>query len=155
VKINSYEIFPIGHISRNNGSTTLNLLEPYRLALKQLEEFSHVLVIWWANKHDNSKSRSIMQCKLPYAEGQIAGVFACRAEYRPNPISVTVCEILDVNEETGIVKIRNIDAYDDTPLLDLKPYIPVCDRVQDMKVPTWFSDWPDWFPDDGLGLYDE
>jgi tRNA-Thr(GGU) m(6)t(6)A37 methyltransferase TsaA len=155
IKKNSYEITPIGNISRDSESTNLNLSENYKPALKQLEGFSHILVIWWANKHDNPKSRNIMQCKLPYAEGQVAGVFACRAEYRPNPIAVTVCEIIDVNKGTGVVKIRNIDAYDDTPLLDLKPYIPVCDRVQHVKVPAWFSDWPAWFPDDGLGLYEE
>jgi tRNA (Thr-GGU) A37 N-methylase len=65
-----------------------------------------------------------------------------------------VCEIVDIDEESGIVKLTNIDAYDNTPVLDLKPYIPVVDRVQDVKVPDWYSGWPEWFPAEGIGIYE-
>jgi tRNA (Thr-GGU) A37 N-methylase len=95
-----------------------------------------------------------MQCELPYAEGEIAGVFACRSEYRPNPIAVTVCEIVSIDEEAGTVGLTNIDAFDNTPLLDLKPYIPVVDRVQEVKTPDWYAEWPQWFPAEGIGIYE-
>ena len=82
------------------------------------------------------------------------GVFATRAEYRPNPIGLTVVEILEINHESGIIKVKNIDAFDKTPIIDLKAYFPVCDRVQEAKIPSWITGWPEWFPDDGMGLWD-
>ena len=41
-----------------------------------------------------------------------------------------------------------------SPIIDLKGYFPVCDRVKDVKVPTWASDWSQWYPDEGLSLDD-
>lgn len=70
-----------------------------------------------------------MQTELPYAAGQVCGVFAIRAEYRPNSIAMTTCKLEGVDEVNGIVRIDNIDAYDGTGIIDLKVYFPVCDRV--------------------------
>ena len=92
------------------------------------------------------------QCRPPYAEDKLTGVFACRSEYRPNPIAVTTCKVLDVDEENGVVKIADIDAYDGTRILDLKPYFPVCDRVKDARIPDWVDFGIDWLPENGLGL---
>ena len=86
--------------------------------MKQLDHFSHVKVFWWADKHDNEKRRSIMQMDPPYAKGKVSGVFATRAEYRPNPIAMTTCKLLAVDEERGVVQVTNIDVYDGTPILD-------------------------------------
>lgn len=147
-----FTMFPIGVIRRNENGNYLEIFEPFRPALKQLDHFSHVMVFWWADKHDNEKSRNIMQTTPPYAEGKVTGVFACRAEYRPNPIAMTVCTIQDINEETGMVEIGDIDAYDSSPIVDLKAYFPVCDRVKDAYIPEWLSDWPEWMPEDGIGL---
>jgi tRNA (Thr-GGU) A37 N-methylase len=98
---------------------------------------------------DTKAARSIMTTKLPYAAGVEAGVFACRSEYRPNPIAVTTMMILDVDEEKGIVVLPWIDAFDGTPLLDIKPYIPISDRIRDYKVAEWAADWPEWMEDAG------
>lgn len=148
----TYHIHPIGYIHQGNGEVTLKLFKNYVPALRHLDKYSHVMVFWWAAKHDNPKSRLIMQTQLPYAPGTTAGVFACRAEYRPNPIAMTVCKILKVDEAKDTVKLAKIDAFDGTPILDLKGYIPVCDRVKDVKTPEWYDGWPEWLPEDGLGL---
>ena len=148
----TYQIHPIGSIRRADDGVHLEILEPYRLALKQLDHFSHVMVFWWADQHDNEESRSIMQTKPPYADDKVTGVFACRSEYRPNPIAMTTCKILEVDEEKGIVRVANVDAYDGTPVVDLKAYFPVCDRVQQASIPEWLSYWPEWMPDEGIGL---
>jgi tRNA-Thr(GGU) m(6)t(6)A37 methyltransferase TsaA len=148
----TFHINPIGYIRRSEDSLNLEIMEPFRPALKQLDHFSHVMVFWWADKHDNLKSRSIMQTEPPYAEGKVTGIFATRAEYRPNPIAMTTCKLLTVDEEKGVVHIANIDAYDGTPILDIKAYYPVCDRVREAWIPEWLSDWPDWMPEEGLGL---
>ena len=143
----NYQIKPIGSVRETEHGTCLLIDPPYRPALRQVDRFSHVIVFWWADKHDNEKHRSIMVTDLPYAPGISAGVFACRAEYRPNPIAITICEVLEVDEDQGTVTIPGIDAQNGTPLVDIKPYIPVCDRLRDVRVPEWFGDWPDWVED--------
>lgn len=151
-KEDSYQIHPIGSVRRSEGGTHLEIFEPFRPALKQLEHFSHVMVFWWADRNDNEESRNIMQCKPPYAEDKVTGVFACRAEYRPNPIAMTTCKISEVDGGTGIVKIVNIDALDGTPIIDLKAYFPVCDRIKKASIPDWLMYWPEWMPEEGIGL---
>lgn len=148
----TYEMVPIGYIRRSDQEIHLEILEAYRPALVQLDQFSHVMVFWWADKHDNEASRSVMQTEPPYAPGQICGVFATRAEYRPNPIAMTTCKLEGVDQEKGIVRVADIDAYDGTGVVDLKAYFPVCDRVEEFRVPEWVSDWPEWMPEEGLGL---
>lgn len=148
----TYRMFPIGYIRRQQNSINLEILVAFRPALKQLDHFTHVMVFWWANKHDNGKSRSTMQTKPPYAKEKLTGIFATRAEYRPNPIAMTTCKMLKVDETSGIVEVADIDAYDGTPIVDLKAYFPVCDRVKDVKIPQWLSDWPEWMPEQGIGL---
>jgi tRNA-Thr(GGU) m(6)t(6)A37 methyltransferase TsaA len=147
-----YQIRPIGYIRRNEGGIHLEIGEPFRPALKQLNHFSHVMVFWWADRFDNAKSRGMLQTRPPYAEEHLTGVFATRAPYRPNPIAMTTCKLAGVDEESGMVKVADIDAFDGTRIVDLKAYFPVCDRVQEAHIPEWLSDWPEWMPDDGVGL---
>ena len=150
----AYQVYAIGHIRRAGSEITLEISEPFRPALRQLEKFSHVIVFWWADRHDNRDSRGIMQTEPPYSAGKITGVFACRAEYRPNPIGMTVCKLVAIDEEQGKVRVADIDAYDGTPVIDLKAYFPVCDRVKEAHIPDWLADWPEWMPEEGLGLYE-
>ena len=147
---------PIGRVERpNGGSPILSLDEGFRPGLENLSLFSHALVVWWADKHDKPESRAILQTELPYAPGVTAGVFACRSEYRPNPLAVTVCELGRIDMSTGTVEVVDIDAYDGSPLLDIKPYIGVVDRVSKVEVPDWFEGWPKWLPDTGIGLFED
>ena len=147
--LQSYQLRPIGTIRSVEGDFRLEILEPYRPALKELACFSHVMIFWWADRHDNPQDRTITTTQLPYAPGVEAGVFACRAPYRPNPIALTTMLMLDVDLENGIVHLPWIDADDGTPLLDLKPYIPISDRIRDVSVARWFADWPQWMEDAG------
>lgn len=154
-KEETYHFFPIGRIRRTGNDVYLEILEPYRPALKQLDHFSHVIVFWWANKRDNEKDRGRLQTKPPYAKTKLTGVFACRAEYRPNPVAMSTCRMLGVDGKKGMVRVANIDACDGTPVLDLKAYFPVCDRVKEASIPGWLEDWPEWMPEDGLGPEDQ
>lgn len=151
-KTETYRLNPIGSVRRTTNGVCLEISELFRPALKQLDYFSHVIVLWWAHKHDNEKSRSALQCEPPYAKGKVTGVFATRAEYRPNPIAMTTCKILKVDEKNGIVGVADIDAFDGTPIVDLKAYFPVSDRVKKARIPEWLSDWPEWMPEEGIGL---
>ncbi|GAG86399.1 unnamed protein product, partial [marine sediment metagenome] len=138
---------------REEDATFIILNKKYSPAIKELNHFSHVQVLWWADKHDNEKSRTIMQTTPPYGDNPpVTGVFATRAEYRPNPIGLTVARIEDIDIAEGKIKVQNLDAFDDTPIIDLKAYFPVCDRVKDATIPSWISGWPEWFPDEGFGV---
>jgi tRNA-Thr(GGU) m(6)t(6)A37 methyltransferase TsaA len=128
----------------------IEILEQYRSALKELDKFSHVMVFWWAHEMDNEEYRNSANwvIEVPYAdEAPLTGIFATRAEYRPNPIALTTCGVMDVNLERGILKISGIDAFDGTPVLDLKAYFPISDRIRDCHIAPWLKDWPEWMED--------
>ena len=50
----------------------------------------------------------------------------------------------NVDDKRGIVELEYIDAFDGTPVVDLKAYFPMADRVKEVRVPDWVSDWPEW-----------
>ncbi len=146
-----YQLGPIGRImvSEGEGRYIVAVDVPFREGLKHLDQFSHVMVFWWADRMDTVVQRQVLTTSLPYAPGEEAGVFACRSEYRPNPIAVTTLPILGVDVAAGIVVLPWIDALDGTPLIDLKPYIPVSDRIRDVRVAPWMADWPVWMEEAG------
>ncbi len=69
------------------------------------------------------------------ADAPRLGVFAQRTKYRPNPIGITSVELLAIEGST--LKVRGLDALDGTPVLDVKPYIPMFDRIESPRVPPW------------------
>jgi tRNA-Thr(GGU) m(6)t(6)A37 methyltransferase TsaA len=149
-----YRIFPIGHVRREDGRTFLDIHPAFAPALKELETFSHVQVLWWFDQFDNEDARRTTEFdRMPF-EAPPLGVFACRAPMRPNPIGLTPAQILHIDREARTVEIADIDAYDGTPILDLKAYMPSQDRVRTVRVPDWAAAWPQWLPEDGLGLED-
>lgn len=156
----TFTLRPVGYVREVEGMPTLQILEPYRPALKELRQFSHVYVFWWFDQNDNEEARANLQDDLPYAPGTVAGVFASRSERRPNPLAMTICLILDVDEAAGTVVVPWIDAFNGTPILDMKPYVPVSDRIRDVSVAEWFQDWPEWMEDGAAffaetGIFDE
>ena len=137
-----YEIFPIGHVNADETKFSLQIDPPFRQGLKMMDQFSHILVFWWAAGQDSTQKRETLLTSLPYAPGVEAGVFACRSEFRPNPVAFTVCACLQINIEKGLIHVPYMDAFDKTPIIDIKPYFPVSDRVRDVKVAPWAKDWP-------------
>ncbi len=148
----TFKMYPIGQVHRTEAGVVLEIEAPFRPALKQLDKFSHVMVFWWSDQLDTDEYRNMLQTEPPYAQGHLTGVFATRAPYRPNPIAMTTCPIVNVDEEAGRVTVTNLDAFDGTRIVDLKAYFPVCDRVKDVHIPEWLADWPDWMPEEGIDL---
>ena len=64
-------------------------------------------------------------------------LFATRMPVRPNPIGMSVVELLDFSTDTGRLSIKGLDALDGTPVLDIKPYIPNFDSYSNASVPDW------------------
>ncbi len=151
----TFEIFPVGYVRRKDEKTYLEVLEPYAPALKELENFGHVQVFWWFSEYQDDMYREMTQSDHAPYDAPTLGMFACRSPVRPNPIGLSTAKVLGVDHGTGIVEIANIDTFDDTPILDLKPYIPVYDRLQEVRLPDWASDWPEWAPDEGPKLEEQ
>jgi tRNA-Thr(GGU) m(6)t(6)A37 methyltransferase TsaA len=144
----------IGQIRRDQEEVVLEIDAPFRPALQDLEQFSHVMVFWWAEEFDNDEDRAKCLIKPPYAPERAMGIFATRSPFRPNPLAMTTCPIISVDRDAGRVVVGDIDAFDGTPIVDLKAYLPICDRVRDVRVPPWLADWPEWTPEKGMRLMD-
>jgi tRNA-Thr(GGU) m(6)t(6)A37 methyltransferase TsaA len=132
----SFTLNPIGHVQETEGRTLIVLDKKYQAGLLGLEGWSHVQVIWWFDKNDTPQKRAILQVH-PRGNPQnpLTGVFACRAPVRPNLIALSLCKIVSVKD--NVVEVEKIDAFDGTPVLDLKPYAPGLDSASGVKVPDW------------------
>ena len=155
--LEAFQVYPIGYIHRGEGEMYLEISPPFRPALKQLEHFSHLTVLFWAHQHGAVEKRNTidLQVEPPYAPGKMTGIFATRSEYRPNPILSTPCKIEAIDHENGIILINKIDGFDSSPILDIKGYYPIMDRVKDATIPDWLDWGLDHVPDEGLDLYEE
>jgi tRNA (adenine37-N6)-methyltransferase len=143
-----YVLKPIGKVMVGKDGYYIKIDIEFLPALQELEGFSHINVLWWFDKNDNAAGRSHLSCKTPYKNApDKIGVFATRSPFRPNPIGLTAVQILGIDHEEGIIRIAYIDADDGTPVLDIKPYHPSCDRVRDFSVPQWCTLWPQWYED--------
>lgn len=148
----TFNIHSIGSVKQDGGKAAIHIDAAYKDALKGLGDFSHVYVLFWADRYADAEHRSVQVVPLPYAEGVETGVFANRSPVRPNPILVSLCAVESVDEAAGTVSVNAIDAFDDTPVLDLKPYYPVTDRVKAASIPDYLQGWLEWFPEEGIGL---
>ncbi len=143
-----FSVNPIGHVRVNGDDYVLEIDQAYRAALRALDGFSHVNVLWWCHHVDQAQFRAMTVAETPYRDGpEVVGIFATRSPARPNPIALTTAPILTVDMATGLVPIAYIDAEDGSPILDLKPYLPCTDRVRDPRCPDWCASWPQWYED--------
>ncbi len=102
----------------------------YEAALRGLEEFSHLWLVFVFHKHDAKDWRPTV--RPPRLGGaQKIGVLASRSPHRPNPIGLSVVELVRVEmcAKEILVHVRGVDLLDQTPILDIKPYIPYADSV--------------------------
>ena len=119
---------------------TLEIDPDYRAGLADLGSFGRVWVLFLFDR-----SRGFAAKVKPPRGGPKRGVFATRAPNRPSQIGLTSLEIESVDVAAGVVRVRGIDLLDETPLLDLKPYVPVIDAWPDAG-----NGWLDEFLDAGI-----
>lgn len=150
--MNEMSLVKIGKVKKDVTGSMIQIEEEFRDALLWIDGYSHIHVFWWANELDGEDHRQVLVCDIPYSAEKVeAGVFACRSPERPNPLMTTVCEVKGINKKKGRIFIENIDAFGDTPVIDIKPYIPCVDRVKKAKVPGWIpEEWGDWVPKGGI-----
>lgn len=133
----------IGQIERVGTDCYIQLLPKYIEALEGLTGFSHLKVIYWLDGMDIPEMREILQVASPYKQApEVLGIFATRAPVRPNPLAVSTVHVLELDMAKGRIHVEHIDAENGSPLLDIKPYTPSEDRVEQPKVPDWSAHWP-------------
>ncbi|MFX0168399.1 MAG: tRNA (N6-threonylcarbamoyladenosine(37)-N6)-methyltransferase TrmO [Candidatus Hodarchaeota archaeon] len=131
----------VGFIRKRDDGLIFIEIEPqYWEATLQVDQFSHIIVLWWITGHDNPTSRANLQDYPPQEAAKLSGVFASRSPARPTPIGLSIVAIQRIDEETHRIYIDQIDAHDATPVVDIKPYMPFSDKVDVAKVPIWFRD---------------
>lgn len=131
-----FRMVPVGQVEKREDATRIRIFEPFADALLGLDEWSHVNVLYWFDKNDVPERRSILRVHpRGDRENPLTGVFACRAPVRPNLLALTVCRILGV--EGGVVTVDSIDAFDGTPVVDLKPFTPADMPAEGVRVPDW------------------
>jgi tRNA-Thr(GGU) m(6)t(6)A37 methyltransferase TsaA len=107
--------------------STLEVFKDYEPALRDIEQCSHLIVLYWQDK----ANRSALQTRTPWGP-EIHGVYATRSPNRPNPIGFCVVELLERNGR--LLRVRGMDALDGSPLIDIKPYSSQIDSVPHARI---------------------
>ncbi|MEA4920876.1 MAG: SAM-dependent methyltransferase [Clostridiaceae bacterium] len=138
-----FKVKQIGTIRTDENGMRIELDKQFALALTGMEGFSHINVLWWFSECDNDTSRNSLTERSPYKNSPVVmGTFAMRSPQRPSPIALSCAEITFIDHQNAVIGLAYIDAYDGTPVLDIKPYTPSFDRVESPCVPQWCANWP-------------
>jgi tRNA-Thr(GGU) m(6)t(6)A37 methyltransferase TsaA len=131
-----YRLYPIGRVERKGKTVGLRIFDRYVEGLLGLEDWSHVNVLYWFDQNDTPQRRRVLRVH-PRGDKQnpLTGVFACRAPVRPNLIALSLCKILSVRG--NFIQVEDLDALDASPVLDLKPFVPLDAPTQGVRVPAW------------------
>lgn len=140
-----YSIESIGNIRKVNGENFIEVIDTN--IFNKIEGYSHIKIMWWFHRFDNSKYRRCVECDPPYENAPKTGVFASRSPVRPNPIAMTTAKIIRCDEVNGRIYVNNTECFDNTPCMDVIPYIEEVDFVNKYKVPQWLEHWPEWLDD--------
>jgi len=119
----SIEDMPIQPAGALGVRGTVEVYAEFAEGLKDLDGFSHLVLLY--HFHRAGPARLVV---VPFLDKREHGVFATRAPTRPNPIGISVVELLRV--EGQVLHIQNVDILDGTPLLDIKPYVPQFDHFE-------------------------
>jgi tRNA-Thr(GGU) m(6)t(6)A37 methyltransferase TsaA len=125
-------------------TSDIEVLEPFEAGLDGIDGFSHVIVLFWMHGlADGVRStlqvrpRGLLRHGLTEDDLPTIGVFACDSPVRPNPIGLSVVEVL--GHDGRRIRVRGLDAFDGSPVLDVKPYTP--DRcVTGTRSPAWHEE---------------
>jgi tRNA-Thr(GGU) m(6)t(6)A37 methyltransferase TsaA len=105
-------------------------------ALDGIAEFSHLFVLFWLHEVTSEERNTRKVHPRGTEDLPLLGVFATRTKLRPNPIGLTLVELMNVKD--NVLTVRGLDAFDETPVLDLKPF-DSWDMAKDARVPQWWT----------------
>jgi tRNA-Thr(GGU) m(6)t(6)A37 methyltransferase TsaA len=107
---------PKGPEARHDAEGTLEINAEFEVGLTDIEGFSHLFIIW---AFDRAEGYDLLG--TPPTDDRPHGVFATRSPRRPNPLGLTVVELLD--RQGRMLRVRGVDMLDGTSILDIKPYL--------------------------------
>ena len=125
------ENMPIQNTGANGIKGTIEIFQEYAEGLKDIEGFSHLILLY----HLHQVNHYSLQV-IPFLDTIEHGIFATRSPIRPNPIGMTVIKLLEL--KGCMLTIEGVDMLDQTPLLDIKPYLPKVDSLYDARI-GWFE----------------
>jgi len=140
-KVNEIIIYPIGIIHspykesrdipiqgtfKSDVEAWIELKEKYAGGLKDLNEFSHAIILYYFHKSQREETQG-----RPFLEQNKHGIFAIRSPHRPNHIGLSIVKIRKI--ETNRLYFTEVDVLDQTPLLDIKPYVKYFDNRDKVK----------------------
>jgi len=135
------EVRFIGEVESVDDTSTIRIYDEFCPGLLRVGEYSHLIVLYWIHLRDNKRHRGVLQVTPHRHKGApLTGVFACRSPSRPNPLGMTVVELLGV--DGCRLKVGGLDALEGSPIVDIKPYLPRGDSFPDARTPEWTDSGP-------------
>jgi len=145
----NFTLKTIGRVIKENNRTILLIQPAFLQGLDGLADFSHIWVIYWFHKNDTPEKRRVLKLHpRGNPDNPLTGVFATRSPVRPNLLGLSVCQIISVKENR--IEVEGLDAWEDTPIVDIKPYLPELDSVSGLRTPPWVRQRA-WGGDEALG----
>jgi len=141
--IKEVKLKPIGYVKRaskqedvKDRSLVSKIVVDRKLtkALDGVEDFSHIFVVFYMHQVPKEETKILKVHPRGRTDLPLLGVFATRTAFRPNPIGLTLVEL--VKRQENVLTVRGLDAYNGTPVLDLKPFNHR-DTAVDARVPEW------------------
>ena len=109
----------------------------YAGILDGIEDFSHLLVLYWAHKVDAMGRKLTRAHPIGRKDLPLVGIFATCSPARPNPVLAIAVRLLESDGFT--LRVEGLDAVDGTPVIDIKPYLPSYYSVPDAKLSAWMN----------------
>ncbi len=144
VKSQQISIKPIGFVKNNvkkprfgNFADEISEVivdKKFSEALDGIDGYSHVIIVYWMDK---AVGYSIKHQPQGNPDVPIVGIFACRCPQRPNPIAITTVKLLE--RKGNKITVKGLDVLNGTPVVDIKPYWPQYDKVENEKIPAWVN----------------
>ncbi len=129
--------------TNKEGISKLIINEEYKDCLDGIEDFSHIMVLYWAHRI-NDEGRNITRVHpAGKKEYPLVGVFATRSPVRPNPICATTAQLLE--RKGNVLKVKGLDALDGSPIIDIKFHHPSYDAPPNVKWADWMEELINYF----------
>ena len=116
----------------------LIIRKEFMKGLDGLQDFSHIYVLYWM--HTTPREQQVTLKVHPWGKKELPllGFFATRTPYRPNPVGLTLVELVRVNKNQ--LTVRGLDALDGTPIIDIKPYdLWDIEEYDKIRIPQWWK----------------
>jgi tRNA-Thr(GGU) m(6)t(6)A37 methyltransferase TsaA len=143
--LNQIKVKPIGFVKnkltksmqkKRKYNSEIIIHPEYENGLTGIEEFSHLNVVFWMNRIHPKERKNLKARPRGRSDMPLIGVFATRSPHRPNPIGLTLVELL--RRKRNILIVKGLDAMSGTPILDIKPY-DKWDSAERIYLPSWWK----------------